>query len=69
MNMGQVENLKQTRVLHTCMPVPVTGKKAASEGEISFMIVLVFNISSYCFCKGTSLYNTDSAVIAVVDHF
>lgn len=58
MNMGQVENLKQTHVLHTCMPVSVTGRKAANEVKISFMIVLVFDISSYWFCRGTCLYNT-----------
>lgn len=33
--MGQVENIKETFILH----IPVTGKSATSEVEISFVIV------------------------------
>ena len=66
--MGQVENIKQTYILHTYMPVPVTGKNAVSELEISFIVVLVFSICSYWFCRGTSSY-ADTAVIGGVDHF
>lgn len=33
--MGQLENIKETFILH----IPVTGKSAASEVEISFVIV------------------------------
>lgn len=76
MNTGQVENIKETFILH----IPVTGKSAASEVEIYTLMImiiyrqyiyndtLIFSIRSYCFCRDTSLY-ADPAVTAVVDHF
>ena len=51
MNVGQVENIKQTDILHTYTPSPVAGENAATEAEISFTIVLVFNTRSYCFAE------------------